>query len=181
MVCFMLKDVHPGVPIYGVKVYKHAVCKDFPYNLQHGSCEVEQLDRLKTAGYRYELQEEVLGDHAPRWSPPLIFERYLNLMEKFKDYGYSWLEALPARLWERLRENPSEENLYALLGAFTSILSEKKLLTGEKDFTHRRREYDLIRSCLQWPHSAILYMTTRCNFKCRYCYRQHHALEDFPT
>lgn len=180
MVCFQLQDVHPDVTIYGVKVYKHAILQDFPYNLQHGSCEVEQLDRLHAAGYRYELVEEVMGDHAPRWSPPLIFERYLNLMEKFKDYGYSWLESLPARLWQRLRENPSEENLYALLGAFTSILSEKRLLLGEKDFTHRRREYNLIRSCLEAPHSAILYMTARCNFKCRYCYRQHHGLEDFP-
>jgi sulfatase maturation enzyme AslB (radical SAM superfamily) len=180
MVCFELRDAHLDFRIHGVKIYKHAIFKDFPYDLNHGSCEVEQLARLREAGYRYETVPQVLGDHAPRWSKPLIFERYLNLMEKFKDYGYSWLEALPARLWDILRENPSEENLYALVGAFASLLSEKRLLTGEKDFTRRRREYDLVRSFLETPRSANLYMTTRCNFKCRYCYRQHHSLEDAP-
>ena len=176
LLCFLLRDVHLDKPIYGVKIYKHKIFKAYPYNLVHNSCEVEQLEPMQRDGYRARFRRRGGGRPCALLVEIADLRADLNLMEKFKDFGYSWLEEVPGKLWNLLRENPSEENLYALLGAFSSIFSDKRLLVGEKDFTDRRKECDLVRSYLERPLSLNLYMTGKCNFECRYCYRQHQAL-----
>jgi MoaA/NifB/PqqE/SkfB family radical SAM enzyme len=180
MVAFRLRDVHIDFAIYGIKIYKFDIFKNYPYNLSHMSCEVEQLDRMKIDGYTYTLKEDIVGKHSPLWSNELIFERYLNLMEKFKEFRYTWLESLPKKLFEIFKRDPTELNLFALLGAYTSIASTDRLQLGEKNFTNKRSEYQKMQSFLEQPISATLYITNKCNLKCNFCWRQHKELEDFP-
>jgi len=180
MVAFRLLDVHIDFVIYGIKIYKFDIFKNYPYDLSHMSCEVEQLDRMKADGYTYILREDVVGRHSPLWNNELIFERYLNLMEKFKEFGYVWLENLPKKLFEIFKREPTEINLFALLGAYTSVVSGKRLQLGEKNFTAKRPEYHRMQSFLEQPTSATLYVTNKCNLKCNFCWRQHKDLEDFP-
>lgn len=180
MIGFQLHDTHIDFIIYGVKIYRYDIFKNYPYDLKNMSCEVEQLDRMKADGYLYKLVEEVVGEHSPVWSNELIFERYLNLMEKFKEFKYIWLESLPRKLLEIFRRDPSEANLYALLGAYTSIASAKRIQVGEKDFTTKRQEYIKMQSFLEQPASATLYVTNKCNLRCNFCWRQHKDLEGFP-
>lgn len=181
MIAYQLNDVHLDFLIYGTKIYKFDVFKKYPYDLKHPSCEVDQLDRMKKDGYTYILDKAVVGEHSPVWSDNLIFERYLNLMEKYKQFNYYWLQELPTKLLNIFRNNPSELNLYALLGAYTSIISEKKVLTGEKDFrNYRRKEIEKMREYLEKPTQCTLYMTNKCNFKCKYCLRQHKEIEESP-
>ncbi|MCK9558034.1 MAG: radical SAM protein [Candidatus Cloacimonetes bacterium] len=180
MVCFRLLDVHVDFKIYGIKIYKFDVFKNYPYNLENMSCEVEQLERMKADGYTYKLIEDVVGQHSPLWSNELIFGRYLNLMEKFKEFKYVWLESLPRKLFEIFQKDPSETNLYALLGAYTSLSNDKKIQSGEKDFTNKQKEYIRMQSFIEQPVSATLYITNRCNLECGFCWRQHKELEDFP-
>ena len=181
MIGYQLHDTHFDFIIYGIKVYKYDIFRNYPYNLDSVSCEVEQLERLKNDNYIYELKENVLGEHSPYWSDELIYERYFNLMEKFKEYKYVWLESAPQKLWNILQKKPTKQNLYAFLGAYQSVVNPGKLLSGEKDFTKLRyKEFSRIESFLEQPISSTLYMTSKCNFKCKYCRRQHIGVENVP-
>jgi hypothetical protein len=141
MRCYLLKDIHLNFDIYGIKIYKYEIFKKYPYNINHASCEIEQLNRMKVDGYLFEYVEEVLGNHSPLWTNADIFERYFNLMEKFKSYKYYWMGKLPSKLLELVKKDPSDLNIYALLGACTSIASENTILTGEKNFKYKRKEF----------------------------------------
>ena len=86
MVCYQLLDVRLNFKIYGVKIYKYEAFKNYPYNLNHPSCEVEQLNRMKKDGYIFNddfkgigLVPQVIGKHSPKWTERTIFERYYNL------------------------------------------------------------------------------------------------------
>jgi len=164
MICFKLKDIHLDFIIDGVKIYKHKIFKNFPYNLSCLSCEVEQTNRMKSRGYKFITKEIVLGDHSPKWTDDNIFERYYNLMEKYKKYEYSWLANIPNKLLRILQKNPSKKNLYALLGAYTSIIKkdidneEKSYVDGKKDefikiktfMNERPKKLNIVKIIDQW-------------------------------
>jgi len=171
MVAFKLRDNLVEQDIYGIKIYKAVIFKQYPYDLSSPSCEVEQLERMKRDGYDIGCDERVVGQHAPHWTPAAVFERTQNLMEKWKLYDYRWLENLPQRLLEKVFESPTEINMYAFLGAYTSIASDKPLLTGEKDWTKRSYEESVL-STLRGPCNATLYLTSKCNFRCPFCKRE---------
>lgn len=168
MNCYLLRDVHLDFNIYGVKIYKTALFKQFPFNLSHPSAEVEQLARMKEKGYDINFKTEVMGEHSPHWNKELIFERYYNLMEKFKLYHYKWMEELPKKLYDKIKANPSDLNIHALAGALSSIYSNT-VMEEEKDFSKKRLEYGKLQGYLEQPHQVTLYMTSNCNFKCQWC------------
>ena len=138
IVAFMLKDIHLNFPICGVKIYKHSTLKKYPYNLTCLSCEVEQIDRMKIDGYTFYTSTQIVGDHSPDWTNVSIFERYFNIMEKYKKFKYDWMKDIPNKLWEILKDNTTKQNLFALLGAYTSII-KSDTEQSEKDYTQEER------------------------------------------
>lgn len=179
MVAFQLQDPHLDMLIYGVKIYRHGIVSRYPYNLEHSSCEVEQLDRMKADGFDYLTSPAIMGEHSPIWNTATIFDRYWNLMMKFKAYRYPWLESLPAKLWAKLQADPSELNLYALMGAFIGIISDNAEQAREKDYTQRHREEAVLSSWLRGPKDGTLYLTSKCNFHCAHCKRE--SAKGVPT
>ncbi len=173
--CFQLLDVHLDFKLYGVKIYDYEVFKKYPYNLDHPSCEVEQMKRMRLDGYVFDdeqaLREEVVGKHSPNWTEEGIFERYYNLMEKFKLYKYVWLERLPKKLFNAFRKNPTIVNFYAIAGALSSIYSDNKM-EEEKDVRKKRIDFKRVDGFMERPHQATIYLTSKCNFKCIWCARQ---------
>lgn len=133
IVQYKLKDIHLNFDLFGVKGYKHEILKNYPYNLETISCEVEQVNRMKSNGYGIGTFHEILGLHSPKWTKSLIFERYFDLMEKWKIYKYDWLSELPSKLLEIFKKDSSEMNLFALMGALTSICTNE-LRNREKNF-----------------------------------------------
>lgn len=168
MDCYLLRDVHLDMNIYGVKIYKMNIFRKYPFNMEHPSCEVEQLERMKKDGYDIRFQDEVLGEHSPHWTNESIFERYYNLGEKFKLFKYIWTEKLPKKLFDKIKENPTDLNIFAFAGALASIYSDK-IMNEEKDFSKKRKEYGRLQSFLEQPHQATLYVGETCNFKCDFC------------
>ncbi len=180
MIAYRLLDVHLNFNLYGVKIYKNEILQKYPYNLECLSCEVEQMDRMKKDRFYCFTDERVVGKHSPKWNDSDIFERYYNLMEKFKEFRYIWMEDLPVRLWNVLKKDMTEKNLYALLGAYTSLI--KKDVDGEeKDFNNnKKREFGLMESFFKPPQTATLYMTTQCNYNCEWCRRHVGDIEAAP-
>jgi len=142
MVCYQLLDVHISFPIYGVKIYRYEDFKKYPYNLNHPSCEKDQLDRMTKDGYIFDERDAkeghglvpiVVGKHSPYWTPELIFNRYYNLWQKYKIYGYTWISRLPNKLLKIYLKDPNEINLYAFLGLIAGALSKEDSET-EKNY-----------------------------------------------
>jgi hypothetical protein len=167
-VVYMLTDVHLNMPIQGVKCYRHAVVKQYPY-VSGLSCERSHLDRLRDDGYSIVERMTVLGEHSPKWTPELIFERYFDLMEKRKKFGYGWLDNLPRKLLDMYAADPSDINRYAFLGAWASASRPEVLRDREKDFRVRTKEYLIARGWFSQPTQATLYLTDKCNLKCGWC------------
>jgi MoaA/NifB/PqqE/SkfB family radical SAM enzyme len=180
MCCFKLKDVHLDMEIYGVKIYKYDVFIKYPYDLSHISCEVEQLERIMKDGYTYTTELEVVGSHSPKWTDELIFERYLNIMEKFKEFKYVWMEKVPEQLYNKVKNDPTDENIYALLGAYTSVMHKDKIITGEKDIEKKNLGYMRMKSFTNFPVRGTLHLTNKCNYNCKFCYRNNNKVEEFP-
>ena len=143
-IAHMLNDNHLDFDIYGIKGYKHKIMKNYPYNLEIISCEVEQMTRLQNDGFETFMYPEVVGYHSPKWTEQLIYERYFDLMEKWKVFKYDWLGELPAKLMEIFKLDPSNINLFGLMGAMTSISNESPIRNREKNFLIKDENFERI-------------------------------------
>lgn len=141
MVSHMLKDVHLEKDIFGIKIYRHDVMVNYPYDLNIISCEKDQMTRLENEGYEIQVIEKTIGKHSPKWTTELIYERYFDLMEKWKVYKYDWMQSLPTKLFEIVKKNPTDENIYALLGAIMSVSNTEPLRKREKNFLIKEDAY----------------------------------------
>lgn len=148
-VTFMLKDVHLDFNLYGIKGYKHNILKNYPYNLEIISCEVEQVRRLQNDGYETIMIEKVLGYHSPKWTPELIYERYFDLMEKWKNFKYHWMGELPAKLLQIFKNEPTNLNFYALSGALHSLSSEENIRKREKNFNIKDENFEKLKKLFE--------------------------------
>lgn len=179
MLAYELFDPHLEMNIYGVKIYNHTVFKLYPYNQTHPSCEMEQLERLQQDGYTYKCIPEVMGQHSVHWTSESIFERYYNLASKFKIFRYIWMEKLLDKLWNKVKKDPSDQNIYALSGALSAIYSDESM-DKEKDVRVKRKDFGRIKGFLNQPHQATIYLTSHCNFKCSWCSNQHGNSSKVP-
>ncbi len=175
MAAFQLYDPHADYVIFGIKIYKHNILENYPYNLNHPSCEVEQINNFEKDGFTVKMYNFPVGKHSPLWTEELVFERYYNLMRKFSIYHYVWLENMPLKLLNKVQKEPSRINILALLGAYQGVISSN--LTEEKDFSKKIKEFKMIDSFLNEPVQSTLYMTSKCNYKCNFCYRQYHEIQ----
>jgi len=133
MIVYRLHDQHLNFDIQGVKIYKHEIFKQYPYNLNTLSCEMEQLNKMKNAGYVYQEIDTVLGEHSPYWNDELIFDRYFIFMQKH-DFKY-----LPGNVFETYRKNPTKLNWYAVLGAICGVLI--KDMKRDKEFDKKNPSF----------------------------------------
>lgn len=146
MICFQLKDVHLNFDIFGIKIYDYEIFKKYPYNLKTISCEMEQLNRIEKDGHKWKFDYNIVGKHSPKWTTELIFDRYFDLMKKFKKYKYGWMKNLPVKLLNIYNENKNEINLYALLGCVSGLITEDE--NKEKDTALKNSYYKYLKELL---------------------------------
>jgi hypothetical protein len=126
LVCAPLWDCDCERPIHGVKIYRHAIAKQFPYR-DELSTEKGQLARIEAAGYSIVRQplnsgSTCLGEHGKHYTPETIFIRWQRCFQKHLQGGYmSWIEDYPPRLLDRYFKSRDPLHLYAFLGAAAGI------------------------------------------------------------
>lgn len=169
-----LSDPHLEMAIYGIKIYCHEILKNYPYDISHPSCEVDQLARLEKDGWQSILYKEPVGEHSPKWTDETIYDRYCNLMRKFSIYKYIWMESLPDMLMNKIAKKPSRHNIIALLGAWQGIMEGK--LDKEKNAFKKSPNLVRFLPYIDRPVEATLYMTSSCNHRCGFCVRQHGGI-----
>jgi hypothetical protein len=137
LVCAPLWDCDARRLIYGVKIYRWPTVKQFPYR-NNASCEIEQLARLRAAGYDALVQplhtSQCLGEHGKHYTPRTIFKRWQRCFQKHRLFGrMDWIESYPQTLLERYVETGETLHLYALLGAVAGIV-DSSLPDSEQDW-----------------------------------------------
>ncbi len=126
LICAPLWDCDCERPIHGVKIYRHAIVKEFPYR-DELSTEKGQLARMQTAGYDVlrlplESRSACLGEHGKHYTPATIFTRWQRCFHKHCRMGnMNWIEAYPPWLLDRYLKSREPLHLYAFLGAVAGI------------------------------------------------------------
>lgn len=208
MVAYELHDTHLDFDLYGIKIYNNEIYKQFPLKQNTFSGSLIQIDEVKQAGYTWLNEKGILGLHSPKWTNELIFSRYYDLMDKYKEKKYKWMGELPKKLLEMFKKESNELNLYALLGCLINLLCNKnkpiekddskknqyfinleKILNSQTlEFTYQKPIEPLpnfnifkqslsVTRTLNNPTTATLSMSSKCNQKCTFCYRQSNTVE----
>jgi len=129
IVCATLWDCDAEMLLYGVKIYATSIVREFPYE-NTVSCEVEQIRRIKAAGYVVDtcpLDDKAfcLGEHGKHYSPASIFSRWQRLFQKHRALGNNlWVRPYAQSLLNRYRQTGSTLHLYAALGAIAGITGD---------------------------------------------------------
>jgi|GEM_PF-6757282 len=187
MVVYPLFDVHLSRPILGIKAYDHRVFSQFPYQ-DTLSCEMDQLDRVFSAGYRTEILSpdedmsrdhyRILGYHGTIYTPREAFERYRDLARKMIFVGGNdWFDKWPKEFFERAangnKDLSKNADFWAFVGSIAGICSDRSE-EGEKDFRRysQMKGFGRVRSrIVNPPVSLNVHTTPKCNLNCRWCRR----------
>ena len=153
IICAPLWDCDAERAIYGVKIYRTSIVKRFPYkNVM--SCEIEQLDRIKAAGYEIRLQplsrrSACLGEHGKHYTPKTIFKRWQRCFQKHHRYGnMAWVEPYARKLLDRYVASGETMHLYAFLGVISGIVGPPPD-DREQDWREPNLAYEKIHALLR--------------------------------
>jgi hypothetical protein len=148
-----LFDSHAQRVIYGLKIYRHAIVRAYPYNNVESS-EYDQIRRFTMDGFvdfrlsienHFHPSEITLGEHGSLWTPRSVFERYLTLERKVRrnskdapTTSATWVEDHAAFFLKRYLATGAELDLYALMGVIAGRLAPVGGRGQEKDY----RDYE---------------------------------------
>jgi hypothetical protein len=138
MICAPLWDCDIQAAIQGIKIYRHAIVRHFPYeNIL--SCEIRQLDQIVAAGFTtislpLRNRTTCLGEHGKHHTPVTIFSRWQRTFQKHNRFGHiKWIEPWVDWLLQRYLKSRDTLHLYAFLGAVAGITGDAPT-DGEKDW-----------------------------------------------
>jgi hypothetical protein len=144
-----LFDTHARINIYGVKIFRHAICRRYPFRDLEG-CDVDQNTRLMADGFEVSLggltganerpDLTSFGLHGTYWSASDAFYRYRKLahIAGGRKRYIIWSELTPMMV-ARVAEEASEANVFALLGAMAGQIEPTLEDRSEADFRNRGR------------------------------------------
>jgi hypothetical protein len=101
-----------GTVTHNGKIYRLRIAKQFPYS-NTASCEIEQLARLRAAGYEILLQPRDFANCLVH-SPETIFKRWQRCFQKQRLFGtLQWIKPYPPILLDRYVKTGEMLHLYA--------------------------------------------------------------------
>lgn len=147
MVCRPLWDCDIQGAIYGLKIYRHEIVRQFPYENTF-SCERTQKESIEAAGFEMRFDPlgdrgSCLGEHGKHYSTRSIFLRWRRLIQKRRRYGNDLARGVPPPqfLLERYQADPTPLHLFSLLGAISGLSGELPP-DGEADFREECPDYE---------------------------------------
>lgn len=147
MVCRPLWDRDIQGAIYGLKIYRHEIVRQFPYENTF-SCERTQKESIEAAGFEMRFdplgdRDSCLGEHGKHYTKRSIFLRWRRLIQKRRRYGNDLARGVPNPrfLLDRYQADPTPLHLFSLLGAISGLSGELPP-DGEADFREECPDYE---------------------------------------
>ena len=137
-----LYDAHLDRCINGVKIFRHAIVRRYPFSDRH-DFEVRQVRAFEADGYRVlrsaagrvPVPGQTLGRHGARWTLPALYERYVTLERSRRTTGKgAWFAPYGREFFERFQRDPSRENFVAMMGVIAGALASRGGPAGAKDY-----------------------------------------------
>ncbi|MEO1992349.1 MAG: glycosyltransferase family 4 protein [Pirellulales bacterium] len=139
-----LYDVHLERCIQGIKIYRHVIVRNYPYE-DVESCEKSQVRRLRADGHVIQTMpleksvcksSDALGLHGIYWTSKMIYERYLTLERKRRTnpVEMKFFQEYHGVFLERYLDQPSKLNFFALMGVICGAMEQDGQPAGEKDY-----------------------------------------------
>ena len=137
-----LWDAHLDRRIQGVKIFRHAIARRYPFD-DDQAFEKRQARRMRDDGYAVELigggaggDDDILGLHGTHWTARSIYERYATLESRRRrePRALSWFAPYPAIFLERFLEDPTELDHAALMGVLSAAVLPHDGPGAAKDF-----------------------------------------------
>lgn len=121
MATMPLWDVEVEMPIYGVKIYRHALVRDIPFE-HHVLGDARDRETWAARGLATTkaplVRDNCIGKHGTFYTPEQAFRRWRSLWQRHRRTGkLAWIEPFMVTLGERYRESCSRRDLFAWLGA----------------------------------------------------------------
>jgi hypothetical protein len=140
----LLYDVHLKRCIHGVKIFRHTITRQYPFNDVEG-CEWDQVHRIKRDGYIYirmpkdkatRNSPHTLGLHGTHWTSKSIYERFATFERKRcrGNKTHEWITEYPPIFLKRFLEEDSMLDFFALMGIISGKLASHKGKGREKDY-----------------------------------------------
>lgn len=162
MLCFHLFDKDRDLKIQGIKIYRTICFQGLVANNVLTS-EMDLLEQLDNAGYRWLLCPEVAGNHGTYYTPETIYLRYKSMYQKDIKAWNSVTNDIRKKA-DLFRETGDPLQLFALLGAVHGIIEAPKADDKEiKDYAqYKLKEIELFRKLfLESPPFAFQYDATK--------------------
>jgi len=138
IIVYPLWDVHLDRWIFGVKIYKHEIMKNYPY-INRVACEVDQITRMKKDGYTFKCifdnrRYQCLGLHGTSFTPEMSYERYKGLVEKHRNHGLiPWIIPYYGIFYSRLKRRWDDVDAMALCGLLIGTITDNSVIVAGKD------------------------------------------------
>lgn len=122
MACAPLYDEDLEMPIYGIKIYRHALIKDIPFE-KHINGDTHDREVWARHGLTWgrskRTVENCVGRHGTFYTPEQAFARWRGIWQRHRRTNKApWIKPWLEKLAERYRHSGSSRDLYAMLGAF---------------------------------------------------------------
>jgi hypothetical protein len=126
-----LFDVHLQRCIIGVKIFRHAIVRRYPFapinafeSLQVSQFTADGYEVVRTAAGDAPVEGQTLGLHGTRWTAEALYERYLTLERRRRrdPTRLRWFPPFAEVFLQRFLAAPSEANFFALMGVVAGAL-----------------------------------------------------------
>jgi hypothetical protein len=144
-----LYDTHAERLIYGLKIYRHEIVRNYPYNNVE-ACEFDQIRRFINDGFidkriliddPLKISEDTLGIHGIEWSPLTVYKRYMSLTTKQRMHTEQrpttaafWVIDYAEVFLKRFLQSGNQLDLYAFMGILAGKLLSINGNGREKDY-----------------------------------------------
>jgi hypothetical protein len=138
-----LYDVHLERCIIGVKIFRHAIVRAYPFT-DADAFETWQVRAFTADGYAAvraapgiaPVPGQTLGLHGTHWTAQSIYERYATLQRRrlTNPSQLRWFDAYPSEFLQRCLRDPSEQNFFALMGVIAGTLAARNGMAQAKDY-----------------------------------------------
>jgi glycosyltransferase involved in cell wall biosynthesis/SAM-dependent methyltransferase len=128
--CADLFDVGRQRNVQGIKIYRTNLMKKYTFK-NVTDCEMDLIRQIEADGNQWYLAKDVLGKHAPDYSPKAAFFRYKSMAEKQR-FAFDVYSSDLYTLLEPYINSVDQIRLFSVLGLMAGMVSPRNVLGRER-------------------------------------------------